>query len=151
MYRTIPPPPGVCPPELSPKHVATNRGCLTAFVPKVHSGSDAGGCWSWVDSCSCPREYWSPELWVDIPPHCPIISRGPGTHLMAGIPLESIQTPSRTFDLNAGKDSLNPWAEVKRNLNLALTGFVFLGQTLTLSEFPTPQRVIFFFFFFFFF
>lgn len=35
-----------------------------------------------------------------------------GQSLMAGNPLESIQTHSKMFDLNAGKDC-NPWAEIK--------------------------------------
>lgn len=52
-----------------------------------------------------------------------------GQSLRARNPLESIQTHSRMFDLNAGK-YFNPWAERdKRDLNQALTGCVSLGQT----------------------
>lgn len=44
LYRTIPPPlMGRVPLELSPKHVTTNRGCLTAFDPEASSESDAEG------------------------------------------------------------------------------------------------------------
>lgn len=34
---------------------------------------------------------------------------------------------------------------MRRNLNLALTGCVFFGGTLNLSEFPFPPGIIFFF------
>lgn len=75
-------------------------------------------------------------------PTTPLCLQHVGQPLRAGIPLESVQMYPRIFYLNAGKDSFNTWAEIKRNLNPMLIGCVSLGQTPKLAEFPSSQRVI---------
>lgn len=65
---------GVCPLELSPKHVTTNRSCLTVFDPEAPSESGAEGRVNAAGSCSHPKEGWLPGLRVDIPPQLPISS-----------------------------------------------------------------------------
>lgn len=71
---------------VSPKHVATNRSCLTAFVPKAHSGSDAGDCSNWSDSCSLPQGELVARTVGQHPPHHPIISAAHGITSRQGFP-----------------------------------------------------------------
>lgn len=126
---------GACPPELSPEHVTTNRGCLTAFDPEASSESDAQGRVNGAGFCSHPKEGWLPGLRVDIPPQLPISSTVNREPVREGSPGRSIQTPFWTLHFISGKDFLDSWSETKKNVNPVLTGCVSLGLMPNLSEF----------------